>query len=66
MNTETKPVQTHTFVSLTPDDILTLKLLRDSYRNGWHFRNTEGRGGRRNAESENILETLERILKQVG
>ena len=55
-------------IILTPDDILTLKLLMDSYRTGWHFRNTEGGTGWhfRNTDSERILETLERILKQVG
>ncbi len=54
-------------IALTPDDILTLKLLRDSYQNGWHFRNTESnRGGRRDTNSELTLETLNRILKQVG
>ncbi len=56
-------------VALTPDDILTLQLLRDSCRTGFHFRNTErardGRNGRRNSDAELLLETLERILKQV-
>jgi hypothetical protein len=63
MNTETKPIQTHTFVSLTPDDILTLKLLRDGWRQERASTNTNKR---RNVELDRCLETLERILKQVG
>jgi hypothetical protein len=62
MNTETKPIQTHTFVSLTPDDILTLKLLRDEYRKWFIKRDLK----RRDVDTERTLETLERILKQVG
>ena len=63
MNTETKPIQTHTFVSLTSDDILTLKLLRDGYakelfENRYRIRE--------NPNARLALETLERILKQVG
>jgi hypothetical protein len=48
-------------VILTPDDILTLKLLRDDQRKYWH----NGNGRRRDVELEQLLETLERILKQV-
>jgi hypothetical protein len=43
-------------VILTPDDILTLKLLREDYRKPqWA-----------NYEWNRIFQTLERILKQVG
>lgn len=49
------------FVVLTPDDILTLKLLRDEHRTLWFGRNE----ARRDVSRENVLETLERILKQV-
>jgi hypothetical protein len=58
MTNETK-IQTHTFVSLTPDDILTLKLLRD-------FLRRETLGNWKTNEWDRSLETLERILKQVG
>jgi hypothetical protein len=62
MTTETK-IQTHTFVTLTPDDILTLKLLRDEWRRERMTHNTDKR---RDVSLDRCLETLERILKQVG
>lgn len=50
------------FVVLTPDDILTLKLLRSQ----WSQHLFEQRSyKRRDAETARALETLERILKQV-
>jgi hypothetical protein len=45
-------------VVLSPDDILTLKLLRDNYKE-------YNLGNYRTTESDRVLETLERILKQV-
>jgi len=63
MTTEPKPIQTHTFVSLTPDDILTLKLLRDECRAAYSRWPDEKH---RRLEDVTLLETLERILKQVG
>jgi hypothetical protein len=60
--TPSTKIQTHTFVSLTPDDILTLKLLRDEYRTWFWKRDIK----RRDVDTERTLETLERILKQVG
>jgi hypothetical protein len=48
---------------LTPDDILTLKLLRDEWRRERSSTNTNKR---RDVELDRCLETLERILKQVG
>jgi hypothetical protein len=48
-----------TVIYLTPDDILTLKLLRDQWR-------PETVGRKYKPELQRALETLERILKQVG
>ena len=49
-------------VALTPDDILTLRLLGDDHRRERSFHNTDKS---RNIETDRLLETLERILKQV-
>jgi hypothetical protein len=46
-------------VLLTPGDILTLKLLRDYLRE-------QLLGNWKTSERDHVLETLERILKQVG
>jgi hypothetical protein len=46
-------------IVLTPDDILTLKLLRDYLRE-------QLLGNWKTSERDHVLETLERILKQVG
>ena len=52
-------------VVLSPDDLLTLKLLRCDYQSVFIFRNNEnGITGKRNLEAEMILETLNRILNQ--
>jgi hypothetical protein len=48
-------------IVLTPDDILTLKLLRDDYA-----KELVGSYSRSYRSYELALETLERILKQVG
>lgn len=47
-------------VFLTPDDILTLKLLRDTYMKELH-----GSYGKSIRDWERLLQTLERILKQI-
>ncbi len=46
-------------IALTPDDILTLRLLRDELSRYTH-------GNWKTYEDDRRLETLERILKQVG
>ena len=57
MNSENDPIY------LTPDDILTLKLLRDWYV-GERLRYPDEK--HRPLNTELTLETLERILKQAG
>lgn len=48
------------YAILTPDDILTLKLLRDAY-----LMEVQGNHARSQRGYETTLETLERILKQI-
>ncbi len=56
---ETLQKQGGAVVALTPDDILTLRLLRDELSRYTH-------GNWKTYEDDRRLETLERILKQVG
>jgi hypothetical protein len=60
-------IDNKTTVLLTPDDILTLKLLRDDYRHAKFKEHGMGMDRARSSlQNDHTLETLERILKQVG
>jgi hypothetical protein len=64
-STRTQPTRKE--VLLTPDDILTLKLLRDDFGRTQFAHITDPlRGLDGYCEKEKLLETLEHILKQVG
>ena len=55
------------FVVLTPDDIITLKLLRDEFKSTrYRHKDDPNRQIAYYTEQGKLIETLERILKQVA
>lgn len=63
MTQEVQSKSVRTSVFLAPDDIITLRLLKDQWQ---RFQFETHSQKRRDVELESAIETLERILKQVG